>query len=74
MDNNIVKEYFPVSAVVPAILDIYQQLLGVRFEEMKGSTWHPGKFLSRRDMGYIDPASILFRRHAICCMGEGCQS
>jgi hypothetical protein len=63
-------DYFPVSAVVPAILGIYEQLLGVRFEEMKGSIWHPGKFLIWRDMGYIDPASILFRRHAIRCMGE----
>lgn len=39
----LVKEYFPVSVVVPTILSIYQNLLGVRFEEVKGSTWHPGK-------------------------------
>jgi Zn-dependent oligopeptidase len=42
LDNNLVKEYFPVSAVVPAMLGIYEQLLGVRFEEMKESVWHPG--------------------------------
>jgi Zn-dependent oligopeptidase len=42
LDDMLVKEYFPVSVVVPAIMDIYQTLLGVRFEELKGSTWHPG--------------------------------
>ncbi|KAF8125488.1 hypothetical protein EV363DRAFT_1532454 [Boletus edulis] len=30
-DDSLVKEYFPVSVVVPAILDIYQNLLGVKF-------------------------------------------
>ena len=35
-----------MSVVVPAILNIYQNLLGVQFEEIKdASTWHPGKFL-----------------------------
>jgi hypothetical protein len=32
-----------VSVVVPTILEIYQKLLGVRFVEHKGETWHPGK-------------------------------
>ncbi|KAF9013473.1 hypothetical protein BDQ17DRAFT_1231331 [Cyathus striatus] len=42
LDDMLVKEYFPVSAVVPTILEIYQNLLGVRFEEIKGgSVWHP---------------------------------
>ncbi|KAF7314194.1 Metallopeptidase MepB [Mycena kentingensis (nom. inval.)] len=41
LDEMLVKEYFPVSIVVPAIMDIYQTMLGVRFEEVKGSTWHP---------------------------------
>ncbi|KAF9468572.1 hypothetical protein BDZ94DRAFT_1153665 [Collybia nuda] len=41
LDDMLVKEYFPVSVVVPTILNIYQNLLGVRFEEIKGSTWHP---------------------------------
>ncbi|KAF9497716.1 metallopeptidase MepB [Pleurotus eryngii] len=42
LDDSLVKEYFPVSVVVPTILDIYQNLLGVRFEEIKGSSkWHP---------------------------------
>lgn len=42
LDDMLVKEYFPVSVVVPAILDIYQTLLGVKFVEVKGETWHPG--------------------------------
>ncbi|KAL0067865.1 metalloendopeptidase [Marasmius tenuissimus] len=42
LDDMLVKEYFPVLQVVPTILEIYQNLLGVRFEEIKdGSTWHP---------------------------------
>ncbi|KAH9480466.1 Thimet oligopeptidase [Psilocybe cubensis] len=42
LDDSLVKEYFPVSVVVPAILEIYQNLLGVRFEELKdASIWHP---------------------------------
>ncbi len=42
LDDMLVKEYFPVSVVVPAILEIYQKLLGVKFVEAKGETWHPG--------------------------------
>jgi len=44
LDDSLVKEYFPVSVVVPAILDIYQNLLGVKFVEIKGDArdvWHP---------------------------------
>ncbi|KAJ7459805.1 metallopeptidase MepB [Mycena latifolia] len=41
LDDMLVKEYFPVSVVVPAIIDIYQNLLGVRFETINGTTWHP---------------------------------
>ncbi|CCM01864.1 uncharacterized protein FIBRA_03935 [Fibroporia radiculosa] len=40
LDEQKVKEHFPVSTVVPAILDIYQNLLGVQFVEIKGETWH----------------------------------
>lgn len=42
LDDLLVKEYFPVSVVVPTILEIYQKLLGVRFVEHHGETWHPG--------------------------------
>lgn len=46
LDGSLVKEYFPVSFVVPAILDIYQNLLGVKFVEVEGEAkdvWHPGE-------------------------------
>lgn len=45
-DDNLVKEYFPVSKVVPAVLDIYKDLLGIelvavpRDEAVGGLTWH----------------------------------
>lgn len=42
LDDALVKEYFPVSVVVPAILEIYQNLLGVRFYQVKDAKiWHP---------------------------------
>lgn len=52
LDDSLVKEYFPVSVVVPTILDIYQNLLGVRFEVVKGSSiWHTGNILIRLSFG-----------------------
>ncbi|QRV96695.1 metallopeptidase MepB [Ceratobasidium sp. AG-Ba] len=42
LDRNLVKEYFPVDHVVPAMLDIYQNLLGVKFQEVEGNLWHSG--------------------------------
>ena len=42
LDDTLVKEYFPVDVVVPAILEIYQKLLGVKFVPSNGTTWHPG--------------------------------
>ncbi|KZT01745.1 zincin [Laetiporus sulphureus 93-53] len=41
LDDEMVKEHCPVSAVVPTILEIYQNLLGVWFVEINGETWHP---------------------------------
>ena len=47
LDDTTVMEYFPVSTVVPAILGIYQNLLGVQFEVIQNaSTWHYGMFVS----------------------------
>ncbi|KAG8800321.1 hypothetical protein FRC16_003127 [Serendipita sp. 398] len=41
LDNDFVKEHFPVNVVIPAILDIYKELLNVRIEEVKNATvWH----------------------------------
>ncbi|KAJ2935191.1 hypothetical protein H1R20_g1938, partial [Candolleomyces eurysporus] len=41
LDDMLVKEYFPVSVVVPTILQIYQDLLGVQFYPIEGTVWHP---------------------------------
>jgi len=42
LDDRKLSEYFPVNHVLPEILSIYQQFLGLRFEEFacKG-LWHP---------------------------------
>ncbi|GAA5852314.1 hypothetical protein JCM8547_006734 [Rhodosporidiobolus lusitaniae] len=46
LDQNEVKQYLPVAKVVPAVLEIYRELLGVelipvpRTEEAGGVTWH----------------------------------
>jgi metallopeptidase MepB len=40
LDDTLVQEYFPVAVVVSTILEIYQKLLRVRFEEIEGQTWH----------------------------------
>jgi Zn-dependent oligopeptidase len=42
LDYDLVKQHFPVEIVVPAVLEVYQSLLGVRFEEIKGGGWHQG--------------------------------
>lgn len=42
LDDSLVKEYFPVDTVVGAILEIYQDLLGVEFKRCGGEVWHPG--------------------------------
>lgn len=43
LDAQTIKEYFPVDTVVARILGLYQDLLGVKFLRIEGSTWHPGK-------------------------------
>lgn len=43
LDDSLVKEYFPVSFVVPAVIDIYSKLLGIQFLPVKTDLWHPGK-------------------------------
>ncbi|KAI0648035.1 hypothetical protein C8Q79DRAFT_1008398 [Trametes meyenii] len=40
-DTRLLREYFSVSFVVPAILEIHQDLFEVKFVEAKGTTWHP---------------------------------
>jgi Zn-dependent oligopeptidase len=42
LDDALVMEYFPLSAVVPATLKIFQNFFGVHFQEVRGlQTWHP---------------------------------
>lgn len=40
VDEQVIKEYFPVDHVVDATFGIYQELLGLKFEKAECSTWH----------------------------------
>jgi oligopeptidase A len=41
VDQNEIKQYFPVQRVVDSVLSIYQQLLGVRFRRANVPVWEP---------------------------------
>jgi len=41
VDQNEIKQYFPVQHVVDSVLGIYQQLLGVKFTKVNVPVWHP---------------------------------
>lgn len=48
LDDSLVKEYFPVDVVVPAIMKVYQEMLGVKFVQLganveNGEVWHQGR-------------------------------
>jgi thimet oligopeptidase len=43
VDDDVVRQYFPIDKVVPAMLDIYQKMLGVRFDAITpAQAWAPG--------------------------------
>jgi Zn-dependent oligopeptidase len=48
LDESLVKEYFPVSVIVPQIIQIYQDLLSIKFVEIKDECWHPGNISVKR--------------------------
>ncbi|MFA6028232.1 MAG: M3 family metallopeptidase [Elusimicrobiota bacterium] len=42
VDQNVIKDYFPVDLVIDQMLKVYQELLGVKFTEVVPSdAWHP---------------------------------
>jgi metallopeptidase MepB len=46
LDNDAVKEHFPVEAIVKAIMDIYTEMFSVRVEEVPNAVvWHPGIYV-----------------------------
>jgi len=42
VDNQLIKEYFPLEKVVSGMFEIYQTLLGVQFVKIEGATWSTG--------------------------------
>lgn len=67
LDDSLVKEYFPVSFVVPAVLEIYQNLLGVKFVPVKAELWHPGKiFLVWSSHSWVFTTSLQRRNCFLC--------
>jgi Zn-dependent oligopeptidase len=74
LDHSLVKEYFPVSVVVPQILEIYQNLLGIKFIKHDGQTWHPGMFVHiREEEEFCSVRLCELRCSAVFCMDQGCR-
>ena len=42
IETEKIREYFPMENIVAKTLEIYQELLGLKFSKLKdASTWHP---------------------------------
>jgi thimet oligopeptidase len=42
VDSEAIRQHFPVDKVIPAVLDLYEDLIGVRFHELKpANAWAP---------------------------------
>jgi Zn-dependent oligopeptidase len=67
LDQDRVKEHFPVEVVVPAIMDIYKKIFNARITEVKDNVvWHQGmKMILPIDVMLI----IMYRCKAIRRMG-----
>ena len=62
LDENRVRQYFPVDHVVPAVMDLYSRLLHVRFREVTpADAWAPGvRQLTVEDEGSAPPLGRLY--------------
>ena len=50
VDQEHLKEYFPIDVVTKGLMDIYQRLLGLTFSKVEGiPVWHPDVELYKVD-------------------------
>ncbi|KIM28712.1 hypothetical protein M408DRAFT_329175 [Serendipita vermifera MAFF 305830] len=65
MDNEFIKAHFPANVVIPAVLDIYKQLLNVRIEEVPNAVvWHEDvKQYAAWDLDATDQSGFLGYLH-----------
>ena len=72
LDESLVKEYFPVSVIVPQIIQIYQNLLSIKFVEIKGDSWHTGNAPITR-VHLRGGLKVRYRCPEVFRLEEGCQ-
>eukprot|EP00753_Platysulcus_tardus_P006635 PLAT1438.1.p1 GENE.PLAT1438.1~~PLAT1438.1.p1 ORF type:complete len:715 (+),score=348.86 PLAT1438.1:54-2147(+) len=57
VDHEEIKKYFPLNTVLNGMFDIYQSMLGLRFEELDVDSWHPEVRTFRVDQRAEDGAA-----------------